>query len=388
MQGERLKLFVIAGEESGDRLASALVAELATRFEHIELVGIGGEGLRAAGLKSLFPMDDISLMGITAVLARLPRLMRRLGEAVDAAYEARPDAAILIDAPDFNLRLAKRLRTRDPSIPIIKWVSPSVWAWRPGRAKAMSAYVDRLLAILPFEPAAHERLGGPPCTYTGHPLLEKCEALRPAPGERMPLEDAEQPSLLVLPGSRGGEIKRFAPVFGRALAEITARDVAFQVTVPTLARHEEAVRAEVEKWPVPAKVVVGEEARFAAFRSAHAALAASGTVTLELGLAGVPTVVGYDGDRIMRLLAPLIRVWSIVLTNLIIGRPVMREYVGDMFRDDMMGAATAALLTDTPERRAQIEALKELDAAMATERPPAEIAADAVMAAIGKNRLT
>ena len=382
MSDNGLKLFVIAGEESGDQLAGELVGELARRFDHIELVGVGGESLKSAGLNSLFPMDDISLMGVTAVLAALPRLARRISTAVNAAVEARPDAVILVDAPDFNLRVAKRLRKRDPSIPIIKWVSPSVWAWRPGRARAMAAHVDHLLAILPFEPEVHVRLGGPPCTYTGHPMFRKRDALRPAEGERVPLEQTERPRLLVLPGSRSGEIKRIAPTFGRVLSEIRDRDVAFEVIVPTLERHEGQVRAQTAMWPVPAQIVVGEEARHAAFRSAHAALAASGTVTLELGLAGVPSVVGYKSDMLVRLAGPLIRVWSIVLTNLIIGRPVMREYFGTLFRDDMMGAATAALLTDTPERRAQIASLAELDEAMRTPKPPAELAADAVIKTI------
>ncbi|MCB1477844.1 MAG: lipid-A-disaccharide synthase [Tepidamorphaceae bacterium] len=388
MAGETLKLFVIAGEESGDRLATDLVAEMSRRYAHVEIAGIGGDGLKSFGLDPLFPMDEISLMGLTSVVVRLPNLLKRIAQASAAAISFRPDAVILVDAPDFNLRVAKRIRARDPSIPIIKWVSPSVWAWRPGRAKAMVPHVDHILALLPFEPEVHKRLGGPPCTYTGHPLLSRLKDLRPQPGERVELADADPPSLLVLPGSRRGELKLHVKVFGEALSHAAQHGAKFTVTVPTLERIRDSVEQATRDWPFPVEIVSGEAERYAAYRKAHAALAASGTVTLELALAGVPMAVGYGLDAVSLQLTRFIRIWSVILPNLILGRPAIREYLGLMFIPDALGAGIAQLLRDTPERRAMIESLKELDACMDTgDRSPAEIAADTVVETIaGKRR--
>ena len=387
MTSGTIRLFIVAGEESGDRLAADLVAEMKRRFAHVEVAGIGGDGLKALGLDPLFPMDEISLMGITAVISRLPNLIRRISQTAAAAISYRPDAVVLVDAPDFNLRVAKRIRARGPSVPIIKWVSPSVWAWRPGRARAMVPHVDHLLALLPFEPEVHKRLGGPPCTYTGHPLLMRIDELRPVSGERVPLNEADPPELLVLPGSRRGELKSHARLFGEAIGFAHDRGARFKVTVPTLPRIADDVKKAVESWPLPAEVVSTQEERNAAYRRAHAALAASGTVTLELALAGIPMIVGYHLDAIALRIAPLIRVWTVVLPNLILGRQAVREFLGTTLRPEVLGAGVELLVTDTPERRAMIESLAELDAHMETgDRSPAEIAADAVLETVAQKR--
>ena len=387
MNAASLRLFVVAGEESGDRLAADLVSVLKNRFEQVDIAGIGGDGLKAAGQQSLFEMDEISLMGLSAVIARLPALLRRITQTSSAAVAFRPDAVILVDAPDFNLRVAKRIRAQDPTIPIIKWVSPSVWAWRPGRAKAMTPYIDHLLALLPFEPEVHARLGGPKCTYTGHPLLSKLDKLRPAPGERTEIAAADPPSLVVMPGSRRSEIRGHAPLFGEALSVAQSRGARFSVVVPTLERIADEVRDLTADWPVDANIVVGEEARQAALRSAHAALVASGTATLEVALSGVPMIVGYRVEPMMVPVTRIIRTWTVVLPNLILGKPAIREFLGMMMRPEVTGASLAMLLSDTPERRALVESLAELEARMATgERAPAEIAADAVMQTIAERR--
>lgn len=383
MTGKTLNLFIIAGEESGDRLAAGLVTSLRDRFAQVPLAGVGGDNLKALGMEPMFEMEEISIIGLAGVIVSLPKLIRRIAQAADAAVAARPDAVILVDAPDFNLRVARKIRERDPSIPIIKWVSPSVWAWRPGRARAMKPYIDHLLALLPFEPQVHEDLGGPPCTYTGHPLLWELDTLRPGPGERVPLEQADKPKLVVMPGSRRGEIKAHGEVFGEALGYAAARGLECDVCVPTLPRIEEQVRACVARWPVPARVVVGQEARRAELRSAHAGLVASGTATLEVALAGVPFVVGYRVDRLVMAISSIIRVPSVVLPNIILGRNAIREYLGVMFRPEVLGAGVDMFARDTPERRALVESLAEIDARMGTGgRDPSQIAADAVLATI------
>ena len=375
---DKLHVFLIAGEESGDRLGASLMTALRARHgADVGFSGIGGSHMEDAGLKILFPSSELSLMGFTAVIARLPSLIRRLRQAVDAVVSEKPDVLVIIDSPDFTQRVAARVRERAPEIAIVNWISPTVWAWRPGRARKMASYVDHLMAILPFEPHVHRKLGGPPCSYVGHPILSQLDSLTPAPGERPELNEADAPHLLVLPGSRRSEIRRLMPVFGETLAQIAERIPGLRATLPTVPRLEADVHARIENWPVKPDVVVGDDAKKAAFRSAHAALAASGTVTLELALARVPMVVAYRVDPLFRLLAPyLVRTWTIVLPNFIVDRPMIREYLTALVRPEPLARATTALLTDTPERRAQLESMGELADLMATgDESPADRAA-------------
>ena len=180
-----LKVFLVVGEESGDQLGARLMAALRRQDETIAFGGVGGDRMAGEGFASLFPLHDIAVMGIGPVLRRLPTILRRIRETVAAVVAARPDVLVIIDSPDFTHRVARQVRARLPDLPVVDYVSPSVWAWRPGRARRMAAYVDRLLALLPFEPAIHARLGGPATSYVGHPLIDRPEVLRPAPGERL-----------------------------------------------------------------------------------------------------------------------------------------------------------------------------------------------------------
>lgn len=378
---EKLHVFLIAGEESGDRLGASLMAALRARHgADVRFSGIGGAHMAGEGLSSLFPSRELALVGFTAVIARLPSLVRRLRQAVDAVVAGEPDVLVIIDSPDFTQRVAARVRDRAPEVSIVNWISPTVWAWRPGRARKMASYVDHLLAILPFEPEVHRELGGPPCTYVGHPILSQLESLTPSPGERPELDDADAPHLVVLPGSRHSEIRRLMPVFGETLGQIAERMPTVRATLPAVPALEADIRARIEYWRVKPEIVVGEEAKKAAFRSAHAALAASGTVTLELALARVPMVVAYKVDPLFRLLGPyLVKTWTIVLPNFIVDRPMIREYLMTMVRPEPLARATEALLTDTPERRAQLESMRELaDLMSAGDQPPAVRAAEIV----------
>ncbi|OYX84462.1 MAG: lipid-A-disaccharide synthase, partial [Azorhizobium sp. 32-67-21] len=278
----------MAGEESGDQLGGALMEGLlALAPAGVRFSGVGGRRMAASGLHSLFPMDDLTAIGIGQVLGKLPLILKRMAQTVEAVLRERPDILVLVDAPDFTHRVAARVRRQAPDIPIVKYVSPTVWAWRPGRAKAMRPSIDRLLALLPFEPAVHDKLGGPPTTYVGHPLLERLSELRPSDEEQVRRESAP-PRLVVLPGSRRSEIERLGEVFGAALGRVAAgREV--EIILPTLPRRLEQVSAIVARWPVTVRIVTDEAEKYAAFRTARVALAASGTVTLELALAGVPT---------------------------------------------------------------------------------------------------
>ncbi|MGB3865669.1 MAG: lipid-A-disaccharide synthase [Xanthobacteraceae bacterium] len=382
MQPVARKIFLIATEESGDRLGAGLMRELRARLgESVRFEGVGGRAMAEAGLVSRFPIEELSIIGLAAVAKQLRSILRRIRETADAVVAASPDALVIIDSPDFTHRVARRVRARAPSIPIIDYVSPSVWAWRPGRARKMRGYIDHVLAILPFEPEALRRLDGPPCTFVGHPLTEQIAMLRPDAAERS-RRDTEPPVLLVLPGSRRSEISHHMAIFGETLARLQAQGVRFEAVLPTMPHLEAAVARGLENWPVRPRVVIGEDARRAAFRSTRAALAKSGTVTLELALAQVPMVTAYKAGAIEAwIVLRRITSSSVILANLVIGENVIPEFIQGDCTPDKLAPALRDVLIDTPMRRRQSEAFGRIDAIMSTGgRPPSACAADAVLA--------
>jgi lipid-A-disaccharide synthase len=354
------RIFIVVGEPSGDQLGFKLMRALrAAASQGVEFSGVGGEAMAAEGLKSLFPLADIAVMGILPVLARLPTLISRIRRTAARVVAARPDVLVLIDSPDFTHRVARRVRKALPDLPIVDYVSPSVWAWRSGRAKAMRAYVDRVLALLPFEPAAHQRLGGPPCNYVGHPLIERLADLRPNAQEaarRM----APPPIIVVLPGSRRSVISRLADDFGAALGLLGERIGPFQAVLPTMAHLAPFVAETIAAWPIQPRIVIGEAEKLAAFRSARAALAASGTVTLELALSGVPMVGAYKVSRWEEPLKYFIEVSSILLPNLILGERAIPEILQRECTPEALAAALADVTREGAARAAQIAALSRL----------------------------
>lgn len=364
--GKPLQVFIVAGEASSDLLGAGLMTALSARCgqENVSFRGVGGPAMAAAGLESLFPLPEIAIIGFSGLLTGIPKILRRIRETADAVLAARPDVLVLIDAPDFTHRVARRVRARDPAIPIVDYVSPTVWAWRPWRARAMRAYVDRVLALLPFEPEVHRKLGGPPCSYVGHPVSERAAVLRPSAAE-LQRRMAEPARLLVLPGSRHKEIARLAQVFGATLGKLAAQGMKFEVVVPTLPALRPEIEAAAASSPVPVRIVTERAEIDAAFRTARAALAASGTVTLELAVAGVPTVVAYRLSIIEAWIGRLmIRVPSIVLANLVLGENAMPEFIQYRATAQNLAASLAPLLADTPERHRQVEAFKKLDTLM------------------------
>ena len=374
---------MVAGEESGDQLGGALMEGLlALTPAGVRFSGVGGRRMAASGLHSLFPMDDLTAIGIGQVLGKLPLILRRMAQTVEAVLRERPDILVLVDAPDFTHRVAARVRRQAPDIPIVKYVSPTVWAWRPGRAKAMRPSIDRLLALLPFEPAVHDKLGGPPTTYVGHPLLERLSELRPSDEEQVRRESAP-PRLVVLPGSRRSEIERLGEVFGAALGRVAAgREV--EIILPTLPRRLEQVSAIVARWPVTVRIVTDEAEKYAAFRTARVALAASGTVTLELALAGVPTVAAYKVAAWEAVIAPhILKIPSVLLPNLVLGENAMTEFLQHDCTADKLAAALDLLLENGDARDRQIAAFARLDAIFGIEgEPPSLRAARAVLAEV------
>lgn len=360
-----LHVALVVGEHSGDQLGFKLMQAIRRRLgdRPVRFSGVAGEAMQHEGMASLFPLADIAVMGILPVLKRLPTVLQRIRQSADAILADPPDVLVIVDSPDFTHRVARRVRRALPGLPVVDYVSPSVWAWRPGRARAMRGYVDHVLALLPFEPAAHERLGGPACTYVGHPLIERLDELRPGPAEAG-RRAADPPLLLVLPGSRRSEIGRLLESFGQALGLLAQRGVAFEAVLPAVPHLVEAIKAGTSGWPVSPRIVEGAEAKYAAFRQARAALAASGTVTLELALAGVPMVVAYRVSKLEEQLKYLIKVPSIVLPNLILGTNAIPELLQEASHPAALADALAPLLADTAERQAQQEALLRLDGLM------------------------
>jgi lipid-A-disaccharide synthase len=377
------KIFLIATEESGDRLGANLMKVLRQRLGGaVQFEGVGGQSMAREGLASLFPIEQLSIMGFSAVIRQLPMILRLIRKTAAAVTQAAPDILVIIDSPDFTHRVARRVRARDPSLPIIDYVSPTVWAWRPGRARAMLGYVDHVLALLPFEPEAYQRLHGPPCSYVGHPLLEQIELLRPDADEQR-RRDGQPPVLLVLPGSRRGELSHHMAVFGETLGLL---DLPFEPVLPTMPHLQDVVREGVKNWPVQPRIIVGEQEKKAAFRSAHAALVKSGTVTLELALADVPMVAAYRVGAIEAvILRRAIQGSSVILANLVIGENVVPEFLQEDCTPAKLSAALRDILSHSPLRRRQTEAFAKIDAIMSTGgQPPSARAADLVLAAMRK----
>lgn len=365
------RIFLVAGETSGDHLGAGLMQALRAARPDVVIDGVGGEEMARAGLASLFPLADIAVMGLFPVLARLPTLLARIDATARAIIAAQPDCLVLIDAPDFTHRVARRVRRLAPQIPIVDYVCPTVWAWRPGRARKMRGYIDHVLAVLPFEPGALARLGGPPCSYVGHPLVERMDEL--AGGM-----EASPPLLLVLPGSRVAEVSRLMPVYGEALA-LLARDHAFEVAIPVAPHVGEALRESLKGWPVQPQLI-GQDEKFAAFRRARAALVTSGVATLELALAGAPMAVAYKVSRAESWLRFLVTVHSIVLPNLVLGENAVPEFLQEAATPRALADALAPLLAGGAAREAQCAAFARVRAkVMEAGRRPSAAAAEIVL---------
>lgn len=350
-----MKVFIIAGEASGDRLGAALMAGLRA-LQPVAFAGVGGPRMQEAGLTPLFAMTDLSVMGLTEVVPRYPRLRRRLEQCVRAVRNCAPDVLITIDSPDFCLRVARRVRAAAPAIRTVHYVAPSVWAWRAGRAVRMARWVDQVLALLPFEPPLM-RAAGMDCDFVGHPVVADPVPTRPQVmgfRARHGLQDA--PLLMLLPGSRRAEVARLAPVFGQVLARLIAARPDTRLILPTTEAMAPMVRAAVADWPARPLILdpAGQDAaafahdRACAFHAAGLALAASGSVSLELAAARTPMIIAYDMSRLSRMiLARLVSVDTVTLVNLVSNTRAVPEFIGARCRADLIAPALLALM-DAP----------------------------------------
>jgi lipid-A-disaccharide synthase len=389
MNDAPIHIMLVAGEPSGDQLGVQLLKALRSLAgESTAVSGVGGPRMTREGFVSLFPMEDIAVIGLAGIVWRLPRLLMRIRDCADYAAETRPDAVVLIDAPEFNHRVARRLRRRAPDVPIVIYVAPQVWASRPRRAEAMRWYVDEVLALLPFEPPVFEK-AGLSCTVVGHPVIERVPARGQGASFRARHGIAPDATLLaLLPGSRLSEVRRLMPIFREAVARLVHRWPKLVAVVPTVDSVATRVRIEAEDVAARTIILTDEDEKFPAFEAADIALAASGTVSLELALAGTPTVVAYKVDPLTAAIARrVVTVPYLSLVNLIAGRAVIPELLQEACTGEALAAELDRLLTDgaarDSQRRAATEAIKKLG--IDGEKPSLR-AARAVLATIEKKR--
>ena len=374
---------LVAAEASGDALGADLARALKRQLgaDHLRLVGVGGVRMAAEGVESPFDIAELSVLGIVEGLAAYPRVVRRADQTADLAVREQPDAAVLIDSWGFTLRVAQRLKRRLPAMPVVKYVAPQVWASRPGRAKTLAGTVDHLLAIHSFD-APYFEPHGLPVTFVGNPVLARDFAAADGARLRQSLGyGPDDPILLVLPGSRGGEIKRVLPSFESAMLALVAQRPELKVVVAAAETVADAVKQRAAAWPASIAVIEGEAARLDAMKAATVALACSGTVTTELALAGCPMVVGYRmGAVTYALIRPLITAPYASLINIAAGAEIAPEFIQSDCAAPALAAALAQRLDDADLRRRQIA---EQDAALEQMgrgcADPSETAAAAVI---------
>lgn len=380
-----MRVFLIAGEPSGDALGRSLMAGLRELVPDVRFEGVGGPLMEGEGLRSLFPMDELSVMGLAEILPKYPALKRRLTQTIGAVLDARPDVLITIDSPDFCLRVAKGVKAR-VDIRTVHYVAPTVWAWRPKRAERMAGVVDQVLALFPFEPPYMER-AGVPCDFVGHPVVTEPQASEAeAASFRLARGLGDAPLLLLLPGSRRGEVARLSPVMGQVLARLTAERPELRAVLPAAPSVAGAVTEAVAGWPVAPDVLDPREAgpeefaamKRAAFRAADVAFAASGTVSLELAAAETPMVIGYDMHPLTRwVMQRMLLTDTVTLVNLVADSRTIEEFLGRDCRPEAISAALMQVL-DAPggQREAMRLCMERLGQG---QEPPGLRAARAVL---------
>lgn len=352
-------IFLVAGEPSGDLLGARLMAALRDETGGaVRFAGIGGERMIAAGLDSLVPIDELAVMGFFEIVPHAFRIIRRIRQTVAAARALRPAAVVTIDSPSFTLEVSQRLRGL--GVPLIHYVAPSVWAWKPWRAAKMARYVDHLLTLLPFE-APYFETHGLATTFVGHPAVEMRDyAADPLAFRGKHGIAAAAPVICVLPGSRRGEVRRLAPIFGATLGRLGQRFPDLRALAPTVSTVAAEVAAAAQTWPVPTTVLVQPAEKAEAFAAADVALAASGTVAVELAVAGVASIVAYRVSSMTAFVARrIVKAPYASLPNILLGREVQPELLQENCTPDRLAAALGALLDDPEARAAQVAAAAE-----------------------------
>ncbi len=374
------KIFIIAGEPSGDLLGARLIAALRAQMgPDLQVSGIGGERMTGQGLQSLFPMSELTLFGVAEVVPKIPLVLRRIRETVAAIRAAKPDLVITIDSPDFCFRVTRRLA--GAGLRCVHYVAPTVWAWRPGRAKAIQPLYQHLLALFPFEPPYFERVGLP-CTFVGHPLVEA--GIETASGQRFRqahrLAESEE-LLVVLPGSRSSELARLLPVFSAVVAQLAQQRPGLRIVVPTLPHLLERLQQATASWLVPPIFVTNDTDKYDALKAGTVGLAASGTVALELALAGLPSVIAYKIHPLTYYLyRRFIRVRYVNLVNIMAGQLVVPEYLQNDCTADRITDGVSSLLNSQERREQQKSYLERVSQQLRpnSDQTPSQAAAQCI----------
>jgi lipid-A-disaccharide synthase len=385
-----LKLFLIAGELSGDRLGGALMDGLTSETSgNVTFSGVGGPMMQAAGMNSLFDMSDLSVMGLFEILPKIPMLLSRVKITAQAVIDARPDALITIDSPDFCFRVANKVRAELPDLKVIHYVAPSVWAWRPERAEKMAKHVDHVLALLPFEPP-YMRAAGMTCDFVGHPVISEP---KPSTSEQAALRTelglGNGPIITVLPGSRVGEIKRMGPIFERVLSNIKSSYPGAQFILPVAASVENLVKQKTANWAVKPTLLLNtgytspqaEIRKRTAYAISDAALATSGTVALELAAQDCPMVVAYRANwATTRMVKKLAQIDTANLINIVTDTRVVPEHLFENCTVDKITQSVTDLLNGQSQQK---EALRDTMIALGQGQKDAHLwAAKSVLNAI------
>lgn len=374
-------LYLIAGEPSGDYLGGRLMRVLRAVNPHIVIEGIGGPQMTGQGLKSQFPMQELSVMGFLEVLPHIRNLKQRLHQTAEDIRAKRPDAVVTIDSPGFTFRLARLLK--GSGIPLIHYVAPTVWAYKPERAKTVAELFDLLLVLFPFEPPYFEAVGAP-CRFVGHAIVEEWREKPDAGGFRRAYGiEEKQPLICLLPGSRVGELKRHLPVFRNALTQVASQRSGIKAMVLCLPHTRDLVTEETRNWPVPVTVISDQAERKAALAASDAALSKSGTISLELALADTPMITTYRVNPVSAwLLRRMLKSSYVNLINILVGKPVVPELLQERCNADELAVAMVALLENGgAEQRVAFAQARE---AIGMEWPatPSMRAAEAVMEAV------
>ncbi len=362
-------IFLVAAEASADGLGARLMRALKEETGgRVRFAGVGGPAMAGEGLASLVPFGELNIMGIVEIVPHIARVLRRVRETIAAAKAMGPDAVVTIDAPAFSFRVQKKLKGSGALL--VHYVAPTVWAWRPRRAKMIAGFLDHLLCILPFELPYFEKVGLP-ASFVGHSVVEQDGIAPDGTGFRARHGLGDAPVLCVLPGSRIGEVSRLLPVFGETVRLLVAERPSLRIVVPTMASVAPLVTAAVAGWSGSPVVVESIEEKHHAFAAATAALAASGTVNLELAVAGVPFAIAYRVSRLSYAIGRMmVKVPSIVMTNILLQRNVIAEFLQDKCRPELIAVEVGRLLGDPEARRAQVEASREAARLLGRGGPP------------------
>jgi lipid-A-disaccharide synthase len=377
-------IYVIAGEPSGDLLGARLMKAIkAQSTEPVHFIGVGGPNMVEEGLDSLFPMSDLSVMGLAEIIPHIPKLLKRIKQTVENVLQQKPDCLITIDAPGFCFRVAKQLKGK--GIPLIHYVAPTVWAWKPGRAKKIAQFLDHLMVILPFEPPYFEK-EGLNATFVGHSVIES--GMGDISADDFKTRHGipkDVPVLCVLPGSRQSEVSQLLPIFKESVRALKEKFPTLRIVVPTVATVAKTVKEDTLSWSVPVLVVEGQDEKFGAFKAANAALAASGTVSLELALAKTPTVITYRLKKMTHFIASrLIKAKYASIINMLHGRYVTPE----LLQDDCCPEKIIPLISDLlDQKQSNLDQHKDFESALkmlglGDDRTPSMRAADCVLSLI------